>query len=74
MIILTMRRYGKNITFKHASVKQAAHDACADIETNEACPVKIEQDGVIIWENLGPNTDSYSKLIELSGLPQDYFS
>jgi len=69
---LIMSRFGSKCEFMHGSVKSAARDACADVEANEAAPVRIEKDGKIAWENNGPFGDSYDKLRELAGLPPEY--
>ena len=45
MVILTMTRFGQLYQFTHATVKDAARDACADVEANEAAPVSIDEDG-----------------------------
>ena len=63
---LIMSRYGEKVNFMHGSVKSAASIACANVETNEAAPVRIEVDGVAIWESTGPFDDSYDKLRELA--------
>ena len=68
MTVLIMTRYGKHIKSTHASIKSAAHTACKDIETNEAAPVSIKEDGIIVWQNTGPLDGSYDKLRELAGL------
>ena len=65
---LTMTQFGKMIVFMHGSVKSAASAACADVKTNEAAPVSIEENGVLIWKNTGPFDDSYDKLRELAEL------
>ncbi len=71
MVILTMTRFGQHHQFTHATVKDAARDACADVETNEAAPVSIEEDGVVVWRNGGPFNGSYDRLRELAGIADD---
>lgn len=67
MVILTMTRYGQRHQFTYATVAAAARDACADVETNEAAPVSIEEEnGVVVWKNGGPFDRSYKKLRELA--------
>lgn len=71
MVTLTMASYGKRHVFIHATVRDAALDVCADIETNEACPISIEEDGVLVWRNGGPTDGSYDMLRELAGMAVD---
>ena len=71
MVTLTTVRYGTAHTFNHSSVNAAARSACADIENNEAAPVKIEEVGVVVWENSWLSGDSYAKLRDLAGLADD---
>lgn len=68
---LIMSRYGGKVEFMHGSVKSAAVDACSDVETNEAAPVRIEVDGETVWANTGPFDGSYDKLRELAELPPE---
>lgn len=68
MAKLTTVRNGVQYFFDHATVKKAAQQACADVESNEAAPVCIEQDGLVVWKNTGPFDGSYDKLLEIAGL------
>ena len=68
---LVMSTYGRKVEFMHSSVMSAARDACADVETNEAAPVRIEVDGSVVWKNTGPFDGSYDKLRELAELPPE---
>lgn len=66
MVILTVTRYGQHNQFTYATVAAAASAACTGVETNEAAPVSIQENGVVIWKNTGPFDGSYDKLYELS--------
>lgn len=71
MVKLTMIRYGKKLEFTHETLRDAARDACTDVETNEASPVSIEENGVVVWENGGPFDGSYDRLRDLAELSDD---
>lgn len=68
---LTTLRFGMPYEWGHNSVEDAAFNACCDVESNEASPCKIFENGKLIWENTGPFDGSYAKLRELANWEDD---
>lgn len=69
---LIVSRYGLKKEFMHYSIKDAAISAYNDIETNQALPISIENNGKTEWENKGPSSNSYEKLCILGEISNEY--
>ena len=65
-IILKSQRFGRDTQSEHVSIRAAAMSAYQEYYENTARPCRIEQDGVIVWENRGFSLEAIVHLEKLS--------
>ena len=65
-IILKSQRFGRDTQSEHVSIRAAAMSAYQEYYENTARPCRIEQDGVIVWENRGMSVQAMVDLEKLS--------
>jgi hypothetical protein len=71
MARLFYSRFGAEDFQECATVQEAAGIAIADVEWNEAYPLRIEENGAIVWRNRGLFSASYDDLERLNQPPPD---
>jgi hypothetical protein len=65
-------RFGIQHTISLSSIKRAAKCAYDGIEENEFLPLKIEEDGIILWEKTEMFDDeNYGKLLSLTEIVEE---
>ena len=65
MIILTMSRHYDPYVFECSTVQEAAQMAVRHLNEGLAYPMKIEEDGQLIWDQDGPTGPAMAHLRKL---------